>query len=174
MSLIRRRRRELPEVPLASMSDIAFLLLIFFIVAATIDSETGLGLTLPEFKPEESPSLVEKSRVTEIKIYPDSLLLNGKTSTTTGIKEYVATRAKESINLNSEDKYIVLILFANSTLYQKYIDVLDQVKVAYKSVQDDYARTKYGTVFKVLNEAQKVEVMEKVPVLISIGEIKNK
>lgn len=174
MSLIRRRRKELPEVPLASMSDIAFLLLIFFIVAATIDSETGLGLTLPEYKPDEAPSQVEKSRVTEIRIFPDSLLLNGIPSDLTSIEEVVSTRAKESINLSGEEKYIVLILSNISTKYHKYIEVLDQVKMAYRSVQDDYSRTKYGTVFKVLNETQKADVIEKVPVLISIGEIKNK
>lgn len=172
MSLIRRRRNELPEVPLASMSDIAFLLLIFFIVAATIDSETGLGLTLPEYKPDEAPSQVEKSRVTEIKIFPDSLLLNGKNSDVLAIGEMVSTRAKESLTLSGEDKYIVLILSSVSTKYNKYIEVLDRVKMAYRSVQDDYSRSKYGVVFKVLDDTQKAEVIEKVPVLISIGEIK--
>ncbi|GAB1442158.1 hypothetical protein MASR2M39_09930 [Ignavibacteriales bacterium] len=174
MSLIRRRRKEMPEVPLASMSDIAFLLLIFFIVAATIDSETGLGLTLPEYKPDEAPSLVEKSRVTEIRIFPDSILLNGAPSDLSSITEVVSTRAKESINLNADEKYIVLILSNISTKYFKYIEILDQVKLAFRSVQDDYSRTKYGKVFKVLDETQKAAVIEKVPVLISVGEIKNK
>ena len=43
----KKRRFKGGEIPTSSMADIAFLLLIFFLVTTTIDVEKGLGIVLP-------------------------------------------------------------------------------------------------------------------------------
>ena len=45
--MLEKERKRSAEIPTASMADIAFLLLIFFLVVTTIDVDKGLGLTLP-------------------------------------------------------------------------------------------------------------------------------
>ena len=45
--MLEKERKSGAEIPTASMADIAFLLLIFFLVVTTIDVDKGLGLTLP-------------------------------------------------------------------------------------------------------------------------------
>jgi len=50
-----KRSREEAEIPTASMADIAFLLLIFFLVTTTIDVDTGIGMVLPPLDPEQQP-----------------------------------------------------------------------------------------------------------------------
>ena len=45
--MARKRKFKSSEIPTSSMADIAFLLLIFFLVTTTIDTDKGLGLVLP-------------------------------------------------------------------------------------------------------------------------------
>ncbi len=174
MSLIRRRKRTLPVVPLASMSDIAFLLLIFFIVAATIDIDTGISLSLPEYKPDEAPSQVEKNRVVDIRILKDTLLINGEPSTLPKLFIQMNDRVRKSREVPDEEKPVALIRYSSETYYQRYIDVLDNVKRAYKNVQEESAREKYGKSFRSLTEDEKNIILKLVPVYITVGELKNK
>lgn len=173
MSFIRRRRKGLPDVPLASMSDIAFLLLIFFIVAATIDIDTGISLSLPEYNPDEAPAQVEKARVIEIKILEKNILMNGASVNQGEIFATVSAKAREAITLKEDQKPVTLLLYSGNVPYSTYISVLDQVKRGYRVVQDELSRKEFGRAFRTLKEEEKNTISAKVPVLITVGELKN-
>ena len=57
--LAKKKQRREAEIPTSSMADIAFLLLIFFLVTTTIDVDTGIGMTLPPELDEEIEPLDE-------------------------------------------------------------------------------------------------------------------
>ena len=58
-------KREVPEISGGAMADIAFMLLIFFLVATTMDIDSGLSRKLPPWNPEEmeDPPEVKKRNV---------------------------------------------------------------------------------------------------------------
>ena len=60
--LANKKKREEAEIPTSSMADIAFLLLIFFLVTTTIDVDTGIGMTLPPELDETVPPPPIKER----------------------------------------------------------------------------------------------------------------
>ena len=53
--LAKKKKRAGAEIPTSSMADIAFLLLIFFLVTTTIDVDTGIGMTLPPEPDDTTP-----------------------------------------------------------------------------------------------------------------------
>src|SRR5690606_17709261 len=70
------RRGGSPEVNAGSMADIAFLLLIFFLVTTTIETDAGLDRMLPPFEPpSETPAIIRESNMLTVDINEDGQLL---------------------------------------------------------------------------------------------------
>lgn len=68
-----RKSRKTPEIPAASMADIAFLLLIFFLITTTIATDKGLTLTLPpKADPNQPPPDVTKNQRNIFKVLVNS------------------------------------------------------------------------------------------------------
>ena len=71
-----RKKQELEEISAASMSDLAFLLLVFFMVASVFYVKEGIIANLP--KKDSSPKMVEKQNVVTVKIVGDSVELDNE------------------------------------------------------------------------------------------------
>jgi biopolymer transport protein ExbD len=71
MSLMRRKKKPSSEIPTASMADIAFLLLIFFLVTTVFDEEKGLEIVLPE---QDSEVQVSQKNVIHLMVQTDGLV----------------------------------------------------------------------------------------------------
>jgi biopolymer transport protein ExbD len=170
------KKKKLPEatIPTSSMADIAFLLLIFFLVATVIDVDTGIGLTLPEYvAPEDQPP--------EVKINPDRMaailinenndvLLDGKVISVFQIKNTLKARIESKIDLPSNKKLIVSVKTDRRTVYNTYIQALDQIKEAYFEVRNEQANAKYGKKYNDLAEEEQEPIKDAVPIIISIAE----
>ncbi len=65
MALMKRKGIRSAEIPTASQADLAFLLLLFFLVSTVIDVDTGIGLTLPEYIPPD--------QITNVKVDKDRM-----------------------------------------------------------------------------------------------------
>eukprot|EP01156_Anaeramoeba_ignava_P006533 Anaeramoba_ignava/a348902_5.p1 GENE.a348902_5~~a348902_5.p1 ORF type:complete len:131 (+),score=9.90 a348902_5:312-704(+) len=95
-------KRDVQEVNAGSMADIAFLLLIFFLVTTTMDSDTGLARLLPpmqEDQPDDTPPIKERNVFSVLVNSNNQLLVEGKPM---GIEE-LTEAAKEFIE-NPLDK----------------------------------------------------------------------
>ena len=135
------------DIPTSSMADLAFLLLIFFLIAAVIDVDSGIGLNLPKYT-EEPPSPVSEDRFAGILINADNeISLDNKAISLILLKDELKKRISKIIDLPKNKKLIVSLKTDRRTKYGNYIQVLDQVKLAFSESRDEYAELKYDEKF---------------------------
>ena len=72
------RRGGPPEVNAGSMADIAYLLLIFFLVTTTIDTDAGLDRKLPPMEPPEDNVVIKQKNIFTVNINKNGQLLVGR------------------------------------------------------------------------------------------------
>ncbi|MCW8816983.1 MAG: biopolymer transporter ExbD [Ignavibacteriaceae bacterium] len=169
------KKKKLPEatIPTSSMADIAFLLLIFFLVATVIDVDSGIGMTLPEFVDNPETVEVPKDRMAAVLINETGdVLLDGQPISLFQITNTLKPRIQSKIDLPNNKKLIVSIKTDRKTEYNAYIQALDQVKVAYFEVRDEYSNSKFGKKFSDLEDGsiEQNEVKDAIPIIISIAE----
>ncbi len=169
--MIKKKKIAEASIPTASMADIAFLLLIFFLVATVIDVDTGLGLTLPELVEDQVEVKVDPSRMAAVLVNENGdVLIDGQVIPVFQIKDMLKARIASKNNLPKNKKMIVSLKTDRKTVYNVYIAALDQIKLAFFEVRDEYSNGKYGKKYNDLNEEQQADVKEVVPIIISIAE----
>ena len=118
----KKRRFKRGEIPTASMADIAFLLLIFFLVTTTIDMDKGLGIILPA---EGEEIEIKKDNILNCLINSSgNVLLGGNPIKTKDISKEIRRKIAEN------DKLIISVKAHEKTKYSDYIAVIDQLKMA--------------------------------------------
>lgn len=171
--MIKKRKSKGAEIPTSSMADIAFLLLLFFLVATVIDVDTGIGLTLPEYIPPDEIENVEvsKDRMAAILINENGdILLDGQQTSVFQIKDKLKPRIVSKIDLPSNKKLIVSVKTDRKTQYNRYIQALDQIKLAYFEVRNEYSTSNFGRKYNDIAEESAQEVQDKIPIIISLAE----
>ncbi|MFZ1520185.1 MAG: biopolymer transporter ExbD [Ignavibacteriaceae bacterium] len=167
------KKKKIPEatIPTASMADIAFLLLLFFLVATVIDVDTGLGLTLPELQENPEEVKIPPERMASVLVNENGdVLIDGNVIPVFQIKDMLKARIASKNDLPSNRKMIISLKTDRKTVYNVYIAALDQIKMAFFEVRDEYSNGKYGRKYGDLNEEQQKDVKEVVPIIISIAE----
>lgn len=176
--LLKKRKREDPEVGGSSMADIAFLLLIFFLLVTTIDVDTGIGMVLPP-KPEEDvePPPIQERNMLKILVNADGLVLMDEqptaiTEVKQNVKDFVSNNGEDPDLSDSPDKAIVSLKTDRQTPYRVYIDMLDEVMGAYAELRNQAAQERFGRSFEELDEdsEQYQQIRELYPKKISIAE----
>ncbi len=122
MLLGKKKNRDV-EIPSASLSDIVFLLLIFFLVTTSIDTEKGLDLVLPP--PGETQIKIPKKNITNLLINASGqALLDGEVVEIKQISKIIRDKILEN------ELLIVSVKTDKETKYDTYVKVLDQLKKA--------------------------------------------
>lgn len=120
---IKRTKLE-PTIPAASLSDIIFLLLIFFLVTTTMAVEKGLPMSLPG---KESKTVKLKQDA----VFHISILADGTISTKeTGPLPIGRIRPLIEEKLVANDKLVIVIETHPDANYGIMIDVLDELRLA--------------------------------------------
>ena len=118
----KKRRVKGGEIPTSSMADIAFLLLIFFLVTTTIDMDKGLGIVLPA---EGEELEIKKTNILNCLINSQgNVLLGGDPVALKDVNKEIRRRLAEN------DKLIISVKAHKKTKYGDYVSLIDQLKRA--------------------------------------------
>jgi len=147
-------KRSAPEVNAGSMADIAFLLLIFFLVTTTIETDSGLNRKLPPLEDQVDPPITrEKSIFTVLVSKNDQLLVEEKLAYIEDLRslaisfldngggvgdeacEYCQGERNESSSDNP-DKAIISLKSDRETSYKVYIAVQNELVAAYNDLRN--------------------------------------
>jgi biopolymer transport protein ExbD len=187
--------RPVNEINAGSMADIAFLLLIFFLVTTTMDIDTGITRKLPPPPPEDMEDIKVKERnIFKVLVNKnDRLLLNGKPGDISVLKDM----AKDFLNNgnlqnpnSSEDmpekksveiallggeiwisKGIISLKNDRGTSYDMYIQVQNELAAAIRELRDELSGNFFGMRFDQLTDEDKIKAVQRaVPVAISEAE----
>lgn len=187
-------KRSVPEVNSSSQADIAFSLLIFFLVATTMNVDTGIVRVLP---PIPDPNVKQE----DIKVKERNLFLvfvsgSGNIMANSEIiqlrqlkekaKEFILNKYDEENLPEKKDTEIALpdgskwvypvsegvISLQNTrdTEYQVYIQVQNELTRAFNEVRDEVAQAKFGHKFSDLEQDQRDVITKAVPLKISEAE----
>ena len=124
--MITKERRPEQEINSSSMADIAFLLLIFFLVTTTIMNDKGVDIILPEDGP---PKEVNMKNIVNILVNSQGKVMMGMKGSESGtIISSISDKASSFISNNKN--VIFSVKTDKRTDFQTYLDVLDQLKKA--------------------------------------------
>ena len=120
--MIKKKRRPMQEINSSSMADIAFLLLVFFLVTTTISMDKGISLVLPS---EGNELEVNRKNIVNILMNESGkVLFDDKPTKVNAIRGMVERKLSGNPNL------IFSVQTHPRTKYQDYLNVLDQLKEA--------------------------------------------
>lgn len=156
-------RREIPEINAGSMADIAFLLLIFFLVTTTMDTDTGLIRKLPppiDELPEDQDKVKERNIFEILVNSNDQLLVEGEYMQVTELrakaKAFIASEPGnptmpefketdiEGLGVVQVSKQIISLQNDNGTSYEMYIKVQNELVAAYNELRNEFAQQKFN------------------------------
>ena len=187
-----RKSKETPEINGGSMADIAFLLLIFFLVATTMDIDTGLSRKLPPYNPDQQES---NDQIKERNVYVvlinsnDQLLVEGQPMDVYKLrdeakkfivnpedKDNLPEKTPKEIDFLGErmvSKGIISLQNDRGTSYGMYIKVQNELIAAYNEVREEVSMREFGRHFNDLPEDKQDAIKEYYPQIISEAEPKN-
>lgn len=156
------RRGGPPEVNAGSMADIAFLLLIFFLVTTTIETDAGLDRMLPPMEPPEDNVVIKQKNIFTVNINKSGQLLVEEELTNLkdlrtkamafldnggdGSCNYCKGRRDESSSDNPT-KAIISLKNDRETKYGTYITVQNELVGAYNELRNREAQRLFGRDF---------------------------
>jgi biopolymer transport protein ExbD len=180
MSKSKARSLVTNEINAGSMADIAFLLLIFFLVTTSLVEDAGITVKLPPWSEEEPDITKLKTRnVYSVLVNAQNqLLVRGEPMRVEELrmnaKEFISNPTGREDYSERPSKALIMLKNDRGTHYETYIAVYNELKGAYNELWDELARRKYGVPYsEELPTAWKKAIKDEVPMVLSEAEPTN-
>ncbi len=172
-------RRENPEINAGSMADIAFLLLIFFLVTTTMDVDSGIPKKLAErTPPTEKPPVVKERNIFQVSINRNNDLLvedqamelkdlkeaavkfidngggigNPMPGKEAGVACDYCKGDKDPTSSDHPNKAVIAVESDRATEFGVYVSVQNELLKAYAELRNKLCQEKYGVSFTELEQ----------------------
>ena len=182
-----------PALNTTSSADIAFLLLIFFLVSTTMDVDKGIQRRLPPMPDENQKQQdikVNRRNIVVVRINSQDRILAGGvpmdvTQVKDQIKEFIINPTNseslpekemkeiEGFGQYAVSKGVVSLQNDRGTSYSAYLRVQNEIVKAFNEIRDDFAMINYGSKYADLDEEKQKIVREAIPQSISEAEPKD-
>lgn len=191
-------KRKVPDINSSSTADIAFLLLIFFLITTSMDTDRGLARRLPpppEPDQELDDIIVKERNVLQVILnFNNQLMVKGG-----GKSDYIDVSqlravAKDFIvnpfndenlpekhpkelpffgNVMVTENHVISLQNDRGAIYQAYIDVQNELVAAYNEVRDEISQSQFQRSYAELTEDEQKAVRDYYPQKISEAEPKD-
>lgn len=189
-----RKKRTVPEVNSSSTADMAFILLLFFLLTTSMDTDRGLARRLPEpprpDQKKEDADIKERNILQVFVNFRDELMCGSEFISVDQLRD----KAKEFIANPTNDeslpekvavevpffgtqmvtkRHVVSLRCDRGTSYKAYIAVQNELVAAYNELRNELAQQKWGKNYADLGEDQQEAIREIYPQVISEAEPKS-
>ncbi|MEM1321639.1 MAG: biopolymer transporter ExbD [Bacteroidota bacterium] len=173
------RDRLTNEINAGSMADIAFLLLIFFLVTTTIVEDKGITVKLPPWSEEEvDPTKLKTRNVFSVLVNAQNqLLVRGEPADIELLreraKEFIINKERREDLAEKPTKAIISLKNDRGTNYKTYLEVYNELKAAYNELWDEEVQQnypKYKEYSDDLPRSVRKEIKSKIPFVLSEAE----
>ncbi len=190
-----KKKRKVPAMNATSSADIAFMLLIFFLITTSMDTDKGLARRLPPPVPKDQKKNeemdIKKRNILVVLINSNNqILCNNEFIDIKQLREKVRTFIENPYNDEHMPEktevdvpffgkqmvtksHVISLQNDRGTEYQAYIDVQNELAGAYNELRDEVSKKKFGKAFADLDEDQQKAVQMIYPQKISEAEPKN-
>ena len=160
----KRDHKQIPELNTTSTADISFMLLIFFLVTSSMDTDKGLLRQMaPPPTEHEQPMDIQKDLVMRVELDAhDQLRCDGNDVTLQELSEKVISLA--SVNRTT---HVISIQADRETTYEAYFRMQEAVVKAYLTLRQQYAQQYYGKDYLRCNSEERAVINEYYPQRIS-------
>ncbi|MDR3286738.1 MAG: biopolymer transporter ExbD [Prevotellaceae bacterium] len=183
-----KRKKGMPELNGAGMSDISFLLLCFFLMTSSMDESMGINRILPQIPDENLPppeNKVKPHNVLSVLVDgQDRLSVNSRIVDIKDLKavakEFIANPANDPTKSSKKEvtedipnipgivkpvmatEAVISLQNARSTSFDVYLRVQNELTAAYSELRDEASKERFGRKFSELNEVQRDFIGKKI------------
>lgn len=169
--MTKKKRRLDSSINAGSMADIAFLLLIFFLVTTTIMTDKGIMVKLPPMYDGPIPEIPERS-VINVKLNAQGKLWFEKeplplVELKDQVKAYIVNREQFPDRPRRPTNAVISFQNDRSTPYEDYLQVYDQLKAAYSELWEEAAQSRFQQTYHSLTLPEQKIIRASIPQVIS-------
>lgn len=189
-----RKKRKAPGINATSSADIAFMLLLFFLLTSSMDTDRGLARRLPPPVPKdqkkEDIDIKKRNLMVVLINSQNQILANGQFVELRDLKEMIKEFIDNTFNDESKPEkvemdvpffgtmmvtknHVISLQNDRGTEYQAYINVQNELASAYNELRDAVSTRKFGKAFMDLDDEQQKAVQMIYKQNISEAEPKN-